>query len=226
MAVYVVVPVKKLADSKRRLSTVFTPQERRLLTLSMLQDVLSALKASKVDVIAVAGEDSQVEQVAKKYKATYLSANGAALNPAIEQAALWCKAQGASSVLILPADIPLLLAADVNRILDLGNRDGSNIVLSPSSNCGTNALYQTPPNQIPACFGPKSFLNHINEAYQKGINVRLHFAPGLSADIDDVEDLKKLFEIENKSACKRVLQQIMRNNQTAMDFLAKTKNEN
>ena len=219
MAVYAVVPVKKLADSKKRLSTVFTPQERKMLTIAMLEDVLCALKASKVDQVLVTGEDLQVEQTAEKFGAFYLAANGAGLNPAIETAVSWCKKQGAASVLVLPADIPLLATRDLNRILELGNGGDSAVVLSPSRSWGTNALYQNPPKLIPACFGPKSFVNHIREAYQKGVSVRLHFSSGLSADIDDASDLKKLFETENKSVCKRVLEQIVASNVSARNFL-------
>ncbi len=43
MLVYAVVPVKGLGVSKERLSTVLSPQERKELTLAMLEDVLTAL---------------------------------------------------------------------------------------------------------------------------------------------------------------------------------------
>jgi 2-phospho-L-lactate/phosphoenolpyruvate guanylyltransferase len=208
LAVYAVVPVKTLADSKRRLSAVFTPQERKELTLAMLEDVLNALQSSVVDETVIVGEDLAVEQVAKKFGASYLSANGASLNSAIEEATSWCMKKGSESVLVLPADVPLLDAKDINRIVELGKGGGLAVVLSPSQNWGTNALYQNPPKMIPACFGPKSFLNHIREAYCKGISVRLHFSSGLATDIDSAEDLEKLFETENKTVSRRVLEQI------------------
>lgn len=219
MAIYAVVPVKKLADSKRRLSTVFTPQERQMLTLAMLKDVLGTLKTSKVNKVVVVGEDFQVRQTAEGFGALYISANGSSLNPAIEEAMLWCKSEGALSVLVLPADIPLLTAKDVNRVLELGNGGQSAVVLSPSGNWGTNALYQKPAKIISSCFGPKSFLNHLREAYKKRISVRVHFSVGLATDIDDVQDLKKVFETENDSECKQALKQITVGNVIARDFL-------
>jgi 2-phospho-L-lactate guanylyltransferase len=225
VAVYAVVPVKNLTVSKRRLSTVFTPLERRQLTLAMLEDVLNALKASVVDKIAVIGEDSQVQQMAAKFGASFLWARGASLNPAIEEAISWSVHDGAKSILVLPADVPLLNAKDLNRILELGMNGGSTVVLSPSQNWGTNALYQNPPQLIPACFGPKSFLNHIQEAYRKGIRVGLHFSSGLSNDIDSAEDLKKLFEAEDSTVCKMILEKIILHNAAASEFFAaKTKN--
>ena len=220
LAVYAVVPVKNLTVSKRRLSTVFTPLERRQLTLAMLEDVLNAVKTSVVDKIVVIGEDDQVQEMASKFGASFLWAKGASLNPAIEEATSWSVKDGAKSILVLPADVPLLNAKDLNRILELGMHGGSAVVLSPSQNWGTNALYQNPPQLIPACFGPKSFLSHIQEAYRKGISVRLHFSSGLATDIDSAEDLKKIFETENSTVCKQVLQQITRSNARANEFFA------
>jgi 2-phospho-L-lactate guanylyltransferase len=219
MAIYAVVPVKTLNSSKMRLSTVFTPQERQMLTLAMLKDVLIALRSSIVDKVVVVGEDTQVKEVAETLGASYRSANRATLNPALNEAASWCTLQGATSVLILPADIPLLETKDINRIIELGKGGNSAVVLSPSQNWGTNALYQNPPNVISACFGPRSFLNHIREAYQKGVSVRLHFSQGLATDIDSAEDLKKLFESKGKTESMKTLREISLSNKIARDFL-------
>jgi 2-phospho-L-lactate guanylyltransferase len=207
MAVYAVIPVKNLAVSKRRLSAVFTPQERSQLTLAMIEDVLHALQSSMVDETVVVGEDSQVQRVAEKLGATYLSATEAGLNPAIEEATSWCMQRGAASVLVLPADIPLLTSKDVNRLLELG-AGGGTVVLSPSQNGGTNALLRSPPKLIPACFGPKSFIKHMKEAYAKGVNVKLYYSAGTALDVDSAEDLKKLSEIENTTNSRRILEQI------------------
>jgi len=219
LALYAVVPVKNLGVSKRRLSAVFTLQERKQLTLAMLEDVLAALKVSVVDKMLVVGEDSQVQQTAEKYGAAYLSTTKNGLNPAIEEAADWCVQHGADSVLVLPADVPFVTAKDINRVVELGAGYCA-IVLSPSNNWGTNALFQNPPKLIPACFGPQSFLAHIREAYGKGIGVRLHLSTGLATDIDSAEDLRKMFEVDRSSECRRVLEQIMRNSLKAQDFFA------
>ena len=208
MAIYAIIPVKKLAESKTRLSLVFTPQERSMFTLTMLEDVLNALKGSSVDKIVVVAEDSQVKQTASKFGASYRFANGAKLNSAIEETTLYCLKKGAQSVLVLPADVPLIESEEINRLIQLGDGGNSAVVLSPSHDWGTNALYQHPPKLIPACFGPGSFLNHIREAFQNGLSVRLHFSSNLATDIDSAEDLKKLFEIQNSTKSKRFLEQI------------------
>ena len=218
MPVYTIVPVKNLGGSKRRLSTVFTPHERELLTLAMLEDVLSTLKTSvAVDKILVVGENSQVQQTADKFGAAYLLTKEEGLNPVIEEATTWCMKQGATSILVLPADIPLITSKDVNRIIELAAKDRA-VVLSPSSNWGTNALYESPPKLITPCFGPKSFIAHIREAYCRDVSVRLHFSESVATDIDSAEDLRKILAFENVTACRRVLKEILGESQKAREF--------
>ena len=217
VTIYAIVPVKNLGSSKRRLSAVFTPQERMQLTLAMLEDVLAALKASVVDEVLVVGENSQVQKIAERHGAFYLSTAKNDLNPALEEASDWCIQRGAGAVLVLPADVPFVSTKEINRIveLDVGK---CGVVLSPSSNGGTNALLQHPPNLIHTCFGSESFLAHIREAYVRGVSIRLHFSPELATDIDSAEDLRKIFEIENTTECRRALEQIMHNSPKAMEF--------
>jgi len=214
-----VVPVKNLVDSKRRLSTVFTPLERQRLTLAMLEDVLAALKTSVADKTLVVGEDAQIQKVAENCNALFLLTTSDGLNPAIEEATDWCVQQDADSVMIVPADIPLLEAEDVNSIVRLASNDRA-VVLAPSVNWGTNALLQSPPKLIPACFGPRSFIEHIREAYVRGISVRLHFSEELATDIDSAKDLKKLFSVSNNTFSREVLEEIIDKNLKARKFFA------
>src|SRR5208283_6179532 len=116
MLVYAVVPVKSLRASKKRLSSVLSPQERGQLTLAMLEDVLSALQTSTVNDIVVVSNDLRVHELAGKFGAKYLTQKTSGLNSAVEEAAEWCVRQGAEAILVLPADIPLLSPEEVDRI--------------------------------------------------------------------------------------------------------------
>ena len=207
MAVFAVVPVKRLSVSKRRLSGVLNPRERKVLTLAMLEDVLSALKSSVVQNVVVVSTDPLVYQVAVKFGVSYSSVAGGGLNAAVGEATEWCVKRGAGSVLLLPADIPMLSFKDVNSIVALGI-ETSSVVLSPSLNGGTNALFQNPPNLIPACFGPKSFAKHVKEAHHKSLRVRFYCSVGIVADVDLAEDLKRLLDIQNSTRSRRFLEQV------------------
>jgi len=208
MFVCAVVPIKCLDTSKKRLSSVLNPQERKELTLAMLEDVLRALQTSTVDKTIVVSNDFTVLNFAHKFGAAYLAQKTSGLNSAIEEATEWCVQEGAEAVLVLPADIPLLSSADVDRIVELGgNCEEQTVVLSPSYDGGTNALFQSPPNLICVCFGPRSFLKHIKEAQSKGVCVRLHYSTSVATDIDSAEDLSRLLKTESNTACRRVLGQ-------------------
>jgi 2-phospho-L-lactate/phosphoenolpyruvate guanylyltransferase len=219
MKVYAVVPVKRLGDSKKRLSSLLSPQERRLLVLAMLEDVLEALRASKVDKTLVVSEDSEMRTFAEKHGASYLSPADSALNASLEESADWCVKHGAGAVLVLPADVPLVTAKDVDALVRLGLQRAS-VVVSPSWNGGTNALFQNPPKQIPTCFGSKSFSKHVNEGCCRGLEVRIYGSGGLALDVDSVEDLKRVFEAKSQTHCKRVLEQFAGVNPKVQAFLA------
>lgn len=207
MSVYAVVAVKGLDTSKKRLSSVLSPRERTQLTLAMLEDVLNALQTSTIDKVVIVSNDYSLRDFAGKFNAAHLVQKIAGLNSAVEEATEWCMEQGAQAVLVLPADIPLLSYEDVNKIVELGGCEGQTVVLSRSYDGGTNALFQSPPNLIHACFGPHSFLKHIEEAKRGGVCFKLHYSTGLATDIDSVKDLGKLLQTEDNTACRRVLKE-------------------
>jgi len=194
VVVYAIVPVKRLGVSKRRLSKFLSPQERKFLTIAMLEDVVRALKASTVHEIVVVSSDPNVGMIADKFGISFFSPSHNGLNRAVEEATSWCIQKQADSVLVVPADIPLLSFEDVNKIVELGNFDGSIVVLSPSNNGGTNALFQKPPNLLFANFGNKSFAKHFKQAQNKGISVKFHYSTSIALDVDCEGDLIKLFE--------------------------------
>lgn len=206
MSVLAVVPVKSLLKSKTRLSAVLSSQERRTLTLTMLEDVLTALKSSMADRICVISSDSTVQALANKFKVEYLSENQQGLNQAIEQATEWCIHNDAKSVLVLPADVPLIASEDINQIIKLSSEEPT-VVISSSQNGGTNALLQKPPNLIPVCFGPHSFMKHVWEASAKSVVLKLYTSSRVSLDIDSSEDIKNFLNTESQTVSRRFLEQ-------------------
>jgi 2-phospho-L-lactate/phosphoenolpyruvate guanylyltransferase len=206
MVVYAIVPVKRLGVSKRRLSQSLTLQERKALTVAMLEDVLNALKTSIIEKVLVVSNDPKVSSIAKKFGADFFSPLRKGLNCAIEEAFAWCIRNKADSVLVLPSDIPLINSKDINTIVDLGSI-GRGVVLVPSRDCGTNAFYQCPPHLIRACFGAESFNKHMQEAYSKDVCIKFYYSLGVGLDIDSGDDLKVLLKVQNNTLSKQVLQE-------------------
>lgn len=207
MPLFAIVPVKTPQKSKVRLSVVLNPQERRTLTLTMLEDVLKALKSSVISQIVVISSDFTVQTLANKFGIAYLSESQLGLNQAIEQATEWCIQNDAESVLVLPADVPLIAPEDINQIVKLSS-ERTSVVISPSQKGGTNALLQKPPNLIPACFGPQSFIKHVNKASTIGVIAKIYDSPRVTMDIDSLEDLKNFLKIQSKTLSLRFLEQI------------------
>ena len=68
----------------------------------------------------------------------------------VDWGAARCMEMGVGSVLILPADLPLLRTEDVETVLASAG-EGSGVVLVPSADeLGSNAILRTPPLAIPS----------------------------------------------------------------------------
>jgi len=189
MTTFVIIPVKRLDNAKSRLSPLLTDSERKQFCIKMLEDVLRTVKSTKsINQTVVVSNDPEVFHVAKNFEAAYLRERNAGLNEAVSEAVDWCVGRGATSVLVLPADIPLVTPKDLNEMLAL--RERASMVVSPSrSGKGTNALLLTPPNASSTFYGPRSFQRHLKEASKRRISFRRFRSKRIALDIDTVEDL-------------------------------------
>lgn len=204
---FVIIPVKSLQMAKTRLSIILNSEERKALMLAMLKDVLKAIKSSIVSRIILISPDLAIKELANNFGVKYLLEKKKGLNEAIKQATEWCTQNNAESVLVLPADIPLITSEDINQIVKLGSNENC-IVISPSQNGGTNALLRKPPNLMPTYFGPQSFMKHFNEALTKGITIKVYRSQRVAMDIDSLEDLRNFLKIENQTILYQFLKQI------------------
>jgi 2-phospho-L-lactate guanylyltransferase len=209
VTVFVIIPVKRLDNAKSRLSSLLTDDERKQFCLKMLEDVLRTVKSTKrAHETVVVSKDSTVSKIAKNFDATYLKERTMGLNKTVSEAVDWCVEMGAISVLVLPADVPLVAPMDLNRIFTLG--ETASMVISPSRNGkGTNALLLTPPNVSQTFYGPRSFQRHIKEASKLKISFRRYRSPRIALDIDTVEDIIYFVSLKAKeTSTYKVLEKI------------------
>lgn len=188
------IPVKSLSAGKSRLAPILLPKERAALSIYMLRKVIDALlQSGKFDWIGVVTNDPLVDSLARDCKAhTFWEADQISENQSIAHASRICLELGAKSLLVIHADLPLVTFRDIKTLVGMGSA-GPRVVLCPSKEgTGTNALYRTPPEAIPACFGPDSFSRHLAEAEARRIPWERCSLPGISLDIDTPEDLQKL----------------------------------
>jgi 2-phospho-L-lactate guanylyltransferase len=195
MSVFAVVPVKDLLGTKSRLSPILDPTSRAGLTLYTMSRVLSALREAGVENACVVSPDRLVLEKVRETGATPLLQESRGLNPALEEGRRWATDQGASSLLVLPADLPLLGAPDVRALLQRG--EDSSVVLSPDGvRTGTNALLLRPPDALPFAFGPGSYEAHLRAARERCLSVTACERPNLAFDLDTGEDLARLEQRE------------------------------
>lgn len=186
-------PFKGLRDPKRRLAPVLSLDERRGLALAMLEDVLAALRANgRFECYWVVSPDTSALELAAAQGAEPLRQQGRpGYSAAAEQAAVRARAAGARGLLILPADLPLVTAVDLDALLAEAER--SPIVLVPAlDGRGTNALLTSPPGIISYHFGPDSFQAHTRASQQQRAGPAVLDLPAISLDVDQPSDLERL----------------------------------
>ena len=111
-----------------------------------------------------------------------------ALNDALSRATQVARSFGASAVLVVPGDLPQLLAEDVAALLALDGA-GPRVVIAPDRHeTGTNALLVRPPGWLAYAFGQGSFQAHQALAAEARAAVSVLRRPGLAFDLDTPED--------------------------------------
>jgi 2-phospho-L-lactate/phosphoenolpyruvate guanylyltransferase len=191
-AVSAVVPVKDLRGTKSRLAPVLDPGARAGLTLYMMGRVVAALREAGVEDVCVVSPDRIVLTEAQRRGATPLIQESRGLNPALEEGRRRALDRGASTLLVLPADLPLLDAEDVRAVL-VSAGEGPSVVISPDgAHSGTNALLLKPPDVLPFAFGLDSFEVHLGAARRRDLDVHVCERTHLAFDLDTAGDLARL----------------------------------
>ena len=110
---------------------------------------------------------------------------------AIEMATQICVARGIDRTLVIPADIPLIQARELEQILTHAPEQGS-VLVPAADGRGTNAAFRRPANLFPLRFGNDSFKPHLAAARATGKPCVVLQLPSIAVDVDNPEDLQRL----------------------------------
>jgi 2-phospho-L-lactate guanylyltransferase len=190
---WVVVLIKDFNSAKQRLQPALGPRSRRALARKNAQ--LAVRAASAGDHLLVVAGSEEVAALARKWGAEVLleprpeGQNVAArrgINRAIEE--------GASAVLLLSSDLPLVTPDAVHELLDDAARRDSPVAVAAAAvgRGGTNALYLRPPDAIGLHFGDDSLAKFLHEAESKGVAFVVHQSDAMALDVDEPADLARL----------------------------------
>lgn len=188
-----VLPVKRFSAAKRRLGIGLDEERRRELIAAMLGDVLDSVGASRMieRTIVVSGEPL-AQQIAHNAGAEAVPDPDDAGHP--EAAVIGIEAalaRGASCVVLVPCDCPLLEPRDLDSLLT-GVPDPYVAVVPDRQGTGTNALLLSPPGAIRPAFGEGSCERHLEAARGAGIPHGVEPLPSLALDLDTPADLVAL----------------------------------
>ncbi len=185
-----IVPMKPAYGGKSRLSGVLDPDSRAALCLLLLQHMLRAVAGASNSLEAwVVGGDEWVRRVAEQESAGWQEDPGEGLNGAIRHAADNAFKNGASAILVLPGDLGLLEAGDVDHMVMLSHGLGRTVIAKAVSDGGTNAILAPRGMLIGPCFGPDSFTRHMEAARSGNVPVEVATTHGLGFDLDTPRDL-------------------------------------
>jgi 2-phospho-L-lactate guanylyltransferase len=204
----ILVPVKNLSTAKQRLAAVLDQPARTELAQAMLHDVVAALAAwPRCPARALVTSDPFALELARQYEFEIIpdTANSGE-SAAIEMATRFCVVRGSDSTLVIPADIPLIQASDLDQILAYAPAEGS--VLAPAADGrGTNAAFRRPANLFPLRFGNDSFKPHLAAAQATGKPCIVLQLPSIAVDVDNPEDLRLILDHAGETRTQSLLRQ-------------------
>ncbi|WP_376795782.1 2-phospho-L-lactate guanylyltransferase [Thermogemmatispora sp.] len=183
--------MKVLAAAKGRLAGHLSPAQRAQLVLSMLEHVVTTLRASGLfSRIVVVSADERVRACAAAWGAEGWPEEQPGHNAALEAAARRLRAEGVTALLTISADLPLLRREEIGDLLAQAQRYP--VVLAPAHDGqGTNALLLRPPLLLPYLFGEGSLQRYSEAARGRHLACVRYESLGLALDIDTPEDLQR-----------------------------------
>jgi len=215
----ILVPVKDLAQAKQRLAAALDQPARTALAQAMLHDVLATLAEWKGrPAVAIVTSDPFAVELARQYDFEIIPDPA---NPgetgAIEMATRLCVQRGIDSTLVIPADIPLIAASELEAILENAPPEGS-VLVPAADGRGTNAAFRRPANLFSLRFGNDSFKPHHAAAQATGKPCVVLQLPGIAVDVDNPSDLQQLISLPGETRSQRLARDLCGAGAPAREF--------
>ena len=198
MNLWAIIPVKPLRRGKSRLAGVLSEDQRTYANEFMLKHVLHEISSiEKLQGILVISSDPYALSVAHEYAVRTIRENRLTnINQALRKATRAAKTLGANAVLILPADLPVLIKGDAQKIINSMNQPPEIIIAPDRYKQGTNAILVNPVNAIMYDFGINSFQKHIEQAERNNVKTNVIISDSIGFDLDLPQDLEFLRQID------------------------------
>jgi 2-phospho-L-lactate guanylyltransferase len=204
----ILIPVKNLDNAKQRLASLLDQPTRTKLAHAMLFDVLESVSAcpSQPEVSLVTNDTFAVELAHSFNFQVIVDTANRSETDAIEVATRWCEEHDVQSTLVIPADIPLIRASELEQILQAAPEEGS-VLVPAADGRGTNAILRNPAGLFPLRFGNDSFKPHLAAARATNKPCLVLHLPGIALDIDNPSDLRELAAARGETRAQQLVRQ-------------------
>lgn len=205
--IWAVIPIKETQGAKQRLAADVPAHLRQELVLTMLEDVLAAVsQVPTLAGIAMVTLDIKATALARRYGARVLTGDArGGHTAAVAAAARLFADEGASGILQLPGDVPLVTASEIIQVLALHRPAPSFTIVPSHDDLGSNTVVVSPPTKVPLTFGDDSFFPHLAAARRHGIDPQVVRLPGIGRDIDNIGDLRAFASVKSKTLTRAFL---------------------
>jgi 2-phospho-L-lactate guanylyltransferase len=202
MNVVALIPVKSFRNAKQRLGSLLSADARELLAEAMFRDVLTQTRlASGLARTCVVTGDDRVARIAQQTGAEVIREDAeCGETSAVDFARNRLKNAGSEAVLIIPADMPLVRARDIEQVLAQAPANEAvpfGLLVPSHDRLGTNALLLAPPDLLQLRFGYDSFNFHLAQLTANRLPRRFIVNQNIALDIDEPADLRRWLAIDS-----------------------------
>jgi 2-phospho-L-lactate guanylyltransferase len=193
VSTWVIVLIKDFNSAKQRLQPALGPSARRALARRNARLAVRAAAAGD-RVLVVAGSE-EVALLAESWGVDVIrEPRQEGQNVAAARGIARAVEGGATAVLLLSSDLPLVTIEAVRDVLETASRLEAPVAVAVPAvgRGGTNALYLRPPHAINLHFGDDSLAKFAHEAQSRGVEFVVHRSDAMALDLDEPGDLARL----------------------------------
>ncbi len=173
-------------DAKSRCAAALSPDAREALAECLLRDVLDSAQDRDVWLVTPTPQLADIAGAAGAH--VIVERTGDGLNGAYAQALAHIGYD--EPRVLMPSDLAYLSAADFEES-EVALRT-ADVAIAPTQHGGTGAIFLRAGLTFEPMFGANSFARHVDQARTAGLRLVILETPGLTRDVDWVEDLATL----------------------------------
>ena len=205
-----IIPVKKFDDSKNRLSSFFTLEEKKELVKCMLFDVCDVLvRSSYINEIVIVTSENEISQYENYEQIIRLEENhNSGVNNAVEIGNKYFIKKGFDATIVIPGDIPLINNQVLEKVFEYTNEN--QVIITPSiREDGTNLLFRSPPDIMQTSYDNNSYSSHLEMINDNNLQYSVYLEDAIRLDLDEPRDIdiinSKLSDSRTKDILKKII---------------------